>query len=239
MVITIEVPDGAKCLLKENQNINIGDSFYEQKTESLKTVAVAKKLNIDAGHIFHYLKKLVGEEIKKGDVLAEKKSLFTHAVVVSDVDGIIKEINHNLGEIILAASGHDKKIKKSYFTGYIKKIDNNKIKLEVKRGEEFPLKLASGNFGGPSLIIKKGLSDDIEGEVEGKVVIARELSPFLQTKAEALGVKGLITLNKLEEEPDVEVAQIKNIADAEKIQKLSFPYCTVNKKNSKMILYEV
>ena len=235
MVITIVIPDGVKCLLKENQGVDFTTALFEKKTESLKTVNVAKSLNIDASKIFHYLKKLVGEEIKKGEPLAVKKGMFSTNSVESEYDGVIKEINHNLGEVIMTTTGHDKKIQKSYFTGHVKKIEDKKIKLEVKDAAEFPLKAASADFGGEINYLKKDFSD----EVGGKIVIAKEISPFLETKVDALGAVGLVTLNKLEDEPDVNFGQIKNIADIEKIQKLSFPYCVIDKKNSKIILYEV
>jgi len=234
MVINLDIPDGVKCLLKENQDVDFATLLFERRTESLKTINVAKRLNIEASKIFHHLKKLVGEEVKKGEALAVKKGLFSTLSVESDVDGVIKEINHNSGEVIMTTTGHDKKIQKSYFAGRVKKIENHKIRLEVKDADEFPLKAASADFGGPTYYLKNDLSD----EVGNKVVVAKELSPFLQTKAEALGVIGLVTLNKLEEAPDINFAQIKNIADVEKIQKLSFSYCLIDKKNSKIILYE-
>lgn len=234
MVITIEIPDGVKCLLKENQEVDFATPLFEKRAVALKTINVARQLNIEPSKIFHYLKKLVGEEIEKGETLAVKKGVFSQATVLSDTDGEIREINHELGEVIVTTKGHDKNIQKSYFTGLVKKIENHKIKLEVKKSEEFPLKTASGYFGGAVYYLK----DDKLEDVGKKILIAKEISPFVQTKADALGAAGFVTLNKLDDATGVNCAQLKNIPDIEKIQRLSFSYCLIDKKNSKIILYE-
>lgn len=234
MVITIEIPDAVKCLLKAGQDADFESPLFERRTEATAVVNVAKRLNIESSKIFHHLKKLVGEEVKKGETIAAKKSFFSESSIQSEVDGVVKEINHNTGEVVMTTTGHDKKIQKSYFVGRVKKIEDKKIKLEVKGGEEYALKSASSDFGGPAYFLKEDFSE----EVEGKVVIAKEMSAFMETKAEALGVAGLVTLAKLEETADVESAQIKNIDDIKMIQKSSFPYCLIDKKNSKIILYE-
>jgi hypothetical protein len=234
MVITFNIPAAVKCLVKEDQKVDFETFLFEKKTESIKTINVAKKLNIDPSKIFYYLKKLVGEEVKKDEILAEKKELFSNIKIQSAYDGVIREINHNSGEVIITATGHDKKVQKSYFIGTVKKIEKDKIKLDVKESLEFPLKFASTDFGGPTFFLKR---DELE-DVTNKVIIAGEISSYLQVKAEALGVAGFVTLNKLTDTTDVNFAQVKNIADIEKINKSQFSYCLIDQKNSKIILYE-
>lgn len=238
MVITIDVPKGSKLLIKENQKVEIGEPYLESKTESVVAVPIAKRLEIDPTKIFHYLKKLVGEEIKKGEVIASKKGFLTNLVVKSEYDGIIKEINHENGEVIITTYKDKKKTVSSYFKGKVKKIEDGEIKLEVEQADDFRLATSSDNFGGETYYLEDSRLDFTSGDIEEKIVIAEKISTFAWTKSEALGAKGFITLTKIEDQEETKCAQLKNIADIEKIMKQKFPYCLIDRKNSKIILYK-
>ncbi len=239
MVITISIPDNAKCLLKENQKVDIGTPYLEKRSESRAEVAVAKRLDIDPSKIFHYLKKLVGEKIKKGETLALKKGFFTTVRIKSDYDGVIQEINHNDGVLVITTEEGDSKTHNAFFKGKVKKIEDNEIKLEVEEMKEFHLSNATDNFGGETFFLNGSPDSLTSTDVSGKVLIAESISNFAQIKAEALGTLGFVTLNKIEEKnEDVHYAQLKNIADKDKIKKVHLPYCAIDKKNSRIILYK-
>jgi glycine cleavage system H lipoate-binding protein len=239
MVITINIPEGGRCLLKENQKVDFGVPYLEGKSESKIEIQVAKKLDIEPAKIFHYLKKLVGEKIKKGETLALNKSLFSTSRVKSEYDGTIQEINHNDGVVVITTEVGDDKTFDAFFKGKVKKIDKDEIKIEVASAEEFKISNSTASFGGGTFYLKDTSSDMTSSNISANVVLAKSVSPFTQIKAEALGTAGFVTLNKIEERIDeVQYAQLKNIADVEKIYKLNYPYCLIDKKNSRIVFYK-
>lgn len=238
MVITLSIPETGHCLLKENQKVEFGVPYLEKKSESKVEVEVAKKLDIDPGKIFHYLKKLVGEKIKKGETLALKKGMFSTSRVKSDFDGVVQEIDHNNGVVVITTEVGDNHTFNSFFKGKVKKIEDNELKLEVEKAEEYHLANATNDFGGGAFYLKED-SDIKSSDVTSNVVIADSITSFMQIKAEALGTAGFVTMAKIEEKAnDVNYAQLKNIGDIEKIKKHAFPYCLIDKKNSRIVFYK-
>lgn len=238
MVIDIPLSTNAKCLLKEGQKVDFETEFLEKKSEVQVTIGIAKKLNIDPSKIFRYLKRLVGEEIKKGETLALKKGFITNQRVVSQYEGIIQEIDHLKGDVIITTYIDEKKTQKCFFKGKVKDVEKTKVSLEVEKSAEFAIKPTEIDFGGEVFYQKRGHDDLNSANIAGKILVADEVSDFLQVKSEALGVLGYITINKLKEETDNGHVQLKNINDLEKVQKLNYPYCLIDKKNSVAIFYK-
>ncbi|MFZ6034810.1 MAG: hypothetical protein ACOYUB_01495 [Patescibacteria group bacterium] len=239
MVITIHIPDGAHCLLKENQKVNFGDPYIEKRSESKIDVPVAKKLDIEPSKIFHYLKKLVGEKVKKGETLAVKKGLFSTAKIKSEHDGVIQEINHNDGIVRITIAEGDKRTIDATFKGKVREISDGEIKIEVDDSEEYRISNATSDYGGGTYFIGGEAPDLKSGDIHGKVVISESISEFNQIKAEALGAIGFVTQIKIDKKnSDVGYAQLKSVGDMEKITRKKFPYCLIDKKNSRIVFYK-
>ncbi|HLL61188.1 MAG TPA: hypothetical protein VK338_05705, partial [Candidatus Nitrosocosmicus sp.] len=101
MNITLTLPKDAELHIKNGDQIDFGDKFFSVYSSELVTINVAEKLHIKPETIFHYLNKIIGEEIKKDEIIALKKNgLMTHKIV-SDYNGRLKEIDHHTGAIIL------------------------------------------------------------------------------------------------------------------------------------------
>jgi len=237
MTIFITLPEGSKCLLKEGQKVDLATPFIENEVSCEVKIPIAKKLEIDHDKIFRYLKKLVGEKIKKGDIIAIKKGFFGTTKVVSEYNGLIKEINHHSGELIVNTTNNDKKTIYCYFKGKIKNISENKIQLEVEKAEDFLLKTTTGNFGGAAYYYQE--KTDLKSEdINSKIVIFESISSFYQTKIEALGNIGFVSLIKLPEETTLNNCLIKNIDDIKKIFKHNLPYCLIDNKTNKLYFYK-
>lgn len=238
MVITIPLLENTHCLLKEGQKVDFETAYLDRHNELQVNIPLSKKLGIDPDKIFRYLKKLVGEKIKKGEVLAVKKGLFGDSKVLSEYDGVIQEIDHHKGELLVTTETDQKKTENCYFKGKVKEVNDREIKIEVGHGADFPIKSASDSFGGETFYFEDGFFDLSSSEISGKILITESISELKQIKAEALGIGGIVSLNKTQENPQVNFALIKNIEDLEKIKKINYPYCLVDKKNSKIIFYE-
>lgn len=238
MIILIPIPEHSKCSLKNGQNIDIGDPYIEFFTQSLIDIPLAKKLKIPPASIFKYIKKFVGESLKKSEVLAIKKGFFSSTKILSEYDGIIKEIDHNNGQLIIEVEGSDKKKVPSYFKGEIISISKNEIQLKVKSGKEYDLKNSVGDFGGKTMYLTNSDVNSITAECSTSICIAESLTSYIQSKTEALGVDGFVTLNSLPEKTNLPAALFKQIQDLKKVFEYKLPYCIVNGKKGTITFYQ-
>ncbi|MBI4225484.1 hypothetical protein HY612_00015 [Candidatus Roizmanbacteria bacterium] len=238
MIITLFIPDDAKCLLKPGQDVDFNASFYEEKSRSEVNIAVSKKLHIPSDKIFKYLKKFVGDQINKGEVLAEKKSLIKSYFIISEYTGIIKEINHHDGNVIISTSKPQDNQVGAFFKGEVLEILKNQLKIKVGETKEFNLKQASENFGGRTFYLDDASKPISAPQASNKIMVIESITTYLKTKAEALGIKGFITLKSPPQDSDVPKAQIKNIEDFKKILQINLPYCLIDKQYSKIYFYK-
>ncbi|MBI5127082.1 hypothetical protein HZA76_01340 [Candidatus Roizmanbacteria bacterium] len=237
MVITYNILPGNVCLVKAGSNVDFETPLFEKRIHQDLEVNVSSVLEINPKSIFRYLKKLVGEKVNKGDVIAINKGLFTNRKVRSPENGIIKEIDHNQGKLIIETEDKKKGQTLSPFKGEIEKITKESLTINVSKAQEFSLKKAGEDFGGEVFYLNS-LSSLSTTEVSKKIIFCEQLSPYLQVKSEALGVKGYITLQELPENTKAFFAQVKNAEDVKKIEKLKYHYCTIVSKSAKIYFYQ-
>ena len=238
MILTISIPSDGKCLLKPGQIVDFDTDFLENKLNSEITINVSKKLGIASDKIFNYLKKFVGDPIKRGEIIAEKKGLISNLTVESNYTGFIKEINHYDGNVIISSSGGQQTNKiKAFFKGEVVDLNKNQLKIKVGHLQEFNIKLVTDNFGGQTFYLKDATKPIFSLQTSNKIMVIESITAYLKTKAEALGIKGFVTLKTPPQESNLPKAQIKNIEDFKKVLHLNFPYCLVDKQYSKIYFY--
>jgi len=237
MNLTISIPDGVKCLLKPGQTVDSDSDFLENKTTSEITVNISKKLGIASNKIFNYLKKFVGDPIKKGEIIAEKKGLINNITVESNSTGFIKEISHYDGNVIISSSGQQSYKIKAFFKGEVVDLDKNQLKIRVEQMQEFNLKFVTDNFGGQTFYLKDVTKPIFAQQTSNKIMVIESIAAYLKTKAEALGIKGFVTLKTPPQDSNLAKAQIKNTEDFKKVLHLNFPYCLIDKQYSKIYFY--
>jgi hypothetical protein len=238
MLISINIPDDCVCLLKDGQTVEFDVSFLEKKVQTEINIPLAKKIGVPPAKIFRYLKKFVGENIRKGEIIAVKQNLLSSNKYMSDHEGMIKEIDHEEGKIVISVYSGNKNIIQAFFKGQINSVKKDEMILQTSSGHEFDLKQADENFGGEVYYLKEERPDLINSEnIQNKILVTQSLSPICQIKAEAVGAKGLVTLKKIAEKSDVPYAQLKNIEDLEKIFDKKLRYCLINERNDKIYFY--
>src|SRR3989344_7551399 len=130
MNLSVTIPEDTKCLIKPGQFVDFNSPFLENKITSDITIPVSDKLHIPSDKIFNYLKKFVGDPIEEGEVIAEKKSLINNYTVVSSSKGVIKEINHQTGEITVSTTGIQSGYSKAYFKGEVVELEKKQLKIK-------------------------------------------------------------------------------------------------------------
>lgn len=239
MIIDLPIPENSNVLVKKGDKINFDNYLFDSNFSEKIKINIADELKIKPEKIFHYLKKLVGEEVKKDDILAYKNNFLSSKKILSPTDGIIKEINHNQGILIIEKKSQEKSKIVSFVKGTVESIEKNFIKIKLNKAQSFSLKNKSDvNFGGEIFLFNSSLFFQIKNEnIENKIIIAEKLSSFEQIKLEALGAKGFVTLESLTEKTNVPYLRLKNIDDIKKILKNNFSYCTVIENSDKIYFY--
>ncbi|GAB4219980.1 MAG: hypothetical protein Fur009_8470 [Candidatus Microgenomates bacterium] len=237
MIIHFPIPNDVNILVKKGDKIDFSSPLFDNEKEEEIEINIAEKLSINPKKIFHYLKKLVGETIKKDELIAVKENFFSSNKIISPVDGIIKEINHDKGIIIIKTKIEKKEKILSPIKGVVEDIEKEFIKIKIYQGQSFKVKNKINQFSGEILFYQKDMFFNLKTEIiENKIIVCENLSSFEQIKLEALGAKGFVLLDALPEKTDLSFVYLKNIADFKKILKDNFKYCTYL-KNSDMIYF--
>ncbi|MBI3620176.1 hypothetical protein HY214_03485 [Candidatus Roizmanbacteria bacterium] len=238
MLVIVSFPIGAKCLVKTGQMVDFTSPFYTLKEKSERRISLAKHLKVPPAKIFKYLKKFVGEPVKHGDIIALKNSLFSSDKVVCDEDGVIKEINHYEGEVIIAAASQRSNTRHCYFIGRVEETAKNQISINVEQGEVYPIKKATQPFGGETVYLQKNeVVTFSESAVGKKILVCETLTPYQAAKAEALDAKGYVGLLSLDGISSLPSAQFQKIEDYKKAVGRKYTYCLVDPTYSRMYFY--
>jgi hypothetical protein len=237
MIIPIHLPINSKCIIKSGNVVDFQTSIFEEKIDVDISIPLSKLLGVHEKKIFHYLKKFVGESVKKGEVIAVKKAFLSTNTVISEHDGILREVNHDKGCVILTTSNSTNQTRKAFFKGTAIEIKNNILFLKVKEGKSFPLQYASESFGGEVQILKTS-SDLTAPSISNKIIIAKTLVSYEIIKAEALGCKGIVSVTYKLSEKSIPTAQLKHEEDYKKICEAHFPYCLISKEENIIYIYK-
>lgn len=237
MVLTIPLPASGKPLIKAGQRVDFDTPLYEQKVRKEIKVFISQKIDVSPKKIFQYIKKLVGESIEEGEILAEKKSFMGSRSYKSEFSGILKEINHTDGSVLVEVSLSESSVQKSFFKGEVTASGDGAVHLKVERAKEYEAKEGSAVFGGKAYFMKNEHDILSEEEVEGCIIVCEEITSYAQMKMEALGASGFLTLHHLSEKSDAPQALFKQIKDFEEASKHKLPYCFVNDKTGKITFY--
>jgi len=239
-----------ELLIKKEESVSFQTPLYNMQTRESVAIPLAKLLNTEPTKIIQSLKKFVGDQIAKGDVIAESVSFMSKKIYTSEYDGVLKEVNHEEGILIIEAGTDNKDVVNCFFVGEVVDIDEQKgksessqhkatIKLKVKSAKEFELKEVTADFGGEVVYCKDPIKAHLTAdEVNHKVVVDEKIPSYEQVKYEALGAKGFVSLDSLPEESTAHFAKLATESAFKKISEEKLPFCLVNKIDNKIFFYE-
>ncbi len=239
--IEIKIPSHSDLLIKEGESVNLSSPLFKKTKKSLKTISLAKVLHIKPKKIFKHLTHFVGDEVKKGEVIAIKKGFFSTQKIRAEEDGVIKEINHETGEIVLEREeGKEKTVVYSPVKGKVINIQKNKVIIALNGAHIFPLKKAGKDIGG-KIVVKEEIpyGEDLS-ELQGNILVTPSLTQYLITKLDTIGARGAITLEAEggDDDTNVEINIIKKRDDFKKILGYNQSYCFINSQKKELYIYE-
>lgn len=242
MKLIVKVPPNSDLLISPGQTVDFNTPLLRKKSTQAKMVPLANILKFEPDKIFMNLRKLVGEELRPGDLIAEHKTVFATKQYYSEVNGTITEINHMTGSIVIEMVTENDNEMNCFFKGEVVQIAENRIELKVKKYKEFDIFPIKQYFGAEVFYIQPGTTPIItEEDVENKFICAEEIKPFEQVKLEALGAVGMITPTDdipSSQKRDLITVMLRQVADFHNARELQYPYCLIGDAQNTIFLYE-
>lgn len=231
MVLDIPIDPDKKLAIKVGEQVDFNTLLYKNKEKKEERIEVAELLAIHPKKIFHHLKKNVGDSLVAGDLLAEKKTFFTDKKVTSHIEGVITEVDHIEG-IVLIETQKDTHSEYCWFAGHVEDVSKKSVRIKIGKHEEYTAKYVENDFGGVVWLFSG------QGQCpEHPVGIAEKATEYEVAKLEALGGRGLITTYKYVGETNLPKAELKLISSYKELSTKQFSYCFAHAQHSTIILY--
>lgn len=234
MILDIPIDPEKKLAIKVGDTVDFTTPLYKNKEKSEERIEVAELLSIHPKKIFQHLIKNVGDSISSGDLLAEKKSFFSDKRVTSHIEGIITEVDHIEG-IVLIETLKETLSELCWFAGHVEEVSKKDIKIKIGKHHSFEAKYVERDFGGAIWL----LSDEPLSNSEFPVGVAERASEYQVAKLEALGGRGLITSFKYEGATALPKAEFKLKEWHKELESNKYSYCFAQVHHSTIILYSL
>lgn len=225
MTLDIPVDIEKKLAIKVGDIVGFTTPLYKTKDIAEERIAVADLLGIHPKKIFQHLKKNVGDTVMQGDIIAIKESFFSHKKIMSHLNGIITEIDHIEG-VVLVETQKDGQKELCWFAGEVQEIEKKSIKIKIGKHQVIQAKYVQRDFGGT-----------VWGEFP--VGVVDHVSEYDVAKLEALGGRGLISSYKYEGQTQLPKAEFKLKDDFETIKDKQFSYCFASAEHCTIIFYSL
>ncbi len=223
MKIPVKIPEDAELLIQSGQTVDFTTPFIRRKATSTIRVPLSDILKFPPEKIFMALKKVIGDPVKKGDLIAEHKGLLSTKQYFSSVDGMIREIDHLTGTMTIELESDKDNIMMSFVTGEIDSIGDGYVELKVKRAKKVDIEESNHYIGAPTFYIvdfEKPLTED---DIYERIIVGQNINPLDNVKIETLGAKGFISNSKV---PlgGIKQITIMNAEDLDELMKEQYPY---------------
>lgn len=238
MSLCFERPKG-DLLIKSGQKVDFSTPLMRKGASETITVNIASHLGIAPADIFLSVKKVVGDEVKGGEVLAEKKTILSVKKFISPREGTVREINHEEGTMVIEVTEQKSETSRCFFTGTIEKITPDQICLKVGTAAEFALAKTDATFGGMIAFLEAAdVTSVTQEKIIDHVIFIPTITPYEQAKIETLGAAGFVTTSSLATDEMPPKAVLSSKQDAAKIKSARLTYCIIDKKNDTLFLYK-
>lgn len=197
-IIHLPISASARILVAAGDKINPKTALARYHSSfSYDKLHVAKLLNVKNHKILKFLKKKLQDKIKAGDIIAEKKGMFSTVKVKSPFDGTIGEADLTNGSLSIL---QDTKTRQQDFfslvSGTVSEIGKSFLTIET----DCPIFKSEKSEGSDASGILRFLEKEKVGildyfdDLENSIVLCRSIDEAVTVKFQVIGVRGIITL---------------------------------------------
>ncbi|MDP3998251.1 MAG: hypothetical protein Q8P89_01375 [bacterium] len=200
-LLTVQLPAKGKILVSVGQKITPGDPLLEEEDHKLANLNVARLLKTDPRKVKNILIKKVGEDVREGEVIAEKVSLFSKSRLKSPLSGILEKIDGESGILTFKKIGSGD-VLKSHVAGKVVKIRQGEEIIIETEGAEIKAEQGWGGIKKGEIVILRQPHNqcfDLNQDLAGKIVGVSSWPVWFVSKAKTLGIAAILG-QEIEEE---------------------------------------
>lgn len=226
--LPITLPDGFVSTVNAGDVVIIGQVIATKKNHADEIINIPKALSIKRNHVKKVLRKIPGEEVNEGDIIAVKNNLFgtSRTTLRSRVSGTIVRFERNTGNLIIRKSGGSTTPIDmiSPVEGTVALCDNKRIVINTDKNVLTGIESVGRMGQGEVFILFENNPFYLDASAIGKIVVGNNFTREMLIKGVSIGVAGIITGNI--ENRDFEYLKEKGIntpiikIDAESLEKI-------------------
>lgn len=254
--LPIALPEGFTPLLKKGDEVSFSQIIAQKAALLDEVVNVMEAFNISRPQAQKAVKRIPGERIKPGDILAVKKNFFgqVKGTIISEISGIILRYERDTGNLVVRTDIDPGSLEIiSPVAGIVSLCNNKEIVIETKNalvtqgvalgtkgeGSLFVLQESFGENGSANALFY------LDDRAAGNIVLVHTITRELLIKGDSIGAAGFLAVVISNE--DITYVQEKGIAlpvleVAEELVEKLHPWqnkrILVDSKNKSIILRE-
>lgn len=238
MKVPVKFPESVELLISSGQKVDFTTPFFRKKTKKSIKIPLSDILKFKPEKIFMSLKKVIGDAVKKGDLLAENQSFLSSKQYFSSVDGTIKEIDHLTGTLTVELETGKDHIIACFFTGEVETIGDDYLELKVTKAHKFDTTETPHYVGAPVFYISGAENTVTEDNVADRCICAVEINPLDHAKIETFGAKAFITSATTPKISNLDHIVLQNHEDFENVLKEQYPFCIMGVDSKSIYFYK-
>ncbi len=238
MKVPVKFPPSVELLIQSGQKVDFSTPFFRKKAKKSVKIPLSDILKFKPEKIFLSLKKVMGDVIKKGDLLAENHSFLSSKQYFSSVDGIIKEIDHLTGTLTIELESGRDHIVSCFFSGEVETIGDDYLELKVSKAHKFDTHETEHYLGAPVFYILDSSKPVTEEGIAERCVCALEINPLDNAKIETFGAKAFITSATTPKISNLKHIVLQNHEDFDHLLKEQYPFCIMGVDSKSIYFYK-
>lgn len=195
-VLSYRLPKNSEILVSVGSEISEGETLAKTYvSKNTLSFPLASILKVKPDNIFRFMLKKVGEYVKNGDLIAQKKGFLGifKKKFHSPVDGTIDSIDAATGDLIIKLAAQEYPFK-SDVNGRVVEVSNDLVSVEFKAMEIS----AETSYNGKK--VGKLSFKALEGEMEGEILaVKEEVGRDFLFKASAMGALAIICPDEMKD----------------------------------------
>lgn len=211
-LISFPVSDVYSVTVAQGDTVKQGQVLAHKVAPAEHILNIPEAMDISLKEVKHVLKKSIGDIIQKGDIIAEKKSLFgkRKAVITSSIDGTITRYERSTGNLIVQTD--QKTASNEIISPVAGTVDlcNNKEIVIATDNAIVGLQASSGtSASGELAILTESFQSGgnnilyfLDSRAVGKVILGGTISRDILIKGNGIGVAGFIGVTIRESDLD-------------------------------------
>jgi len=192
--LPISLPDGFIPSVKTGDKIIVGQVIALKTSRGEERINILKELSISKSQIKKVLRKIPGEEVKEGDIIAQKKSFLGQSITLrSRVSGTVIRYERDSGNLIIktgASSTPENLI--SPVDGIVGLCDNIQIVIDTDKNVLIGEKSVGEKGQGTILVLESDDPYHLNAHAIEKIVVGEIFTREMLLKGIGIGVTGLI-----------------------------------------------